>query len=313
MAPVSMNQLSAPPNSEPAVSPMRRWIWFLAGLAALLLSGFGFWKLNTRSTLVQVDAELPDDFPEHGFAHNAFERLLVKYVVAGRVDYDAWQRDNVARAQLDSYLAAVAAYSPDSHPARFSGDNDGLAYWMYAYNAFVIKAILERWPLDSVTDVKAPVEVVKGLGFFYTLKFVAGGKAITLYDLEHNKVLRPASDPRVHFVLNCGSAGCPVIRPKLPTGAELETLMEQAAADFVNEPRNVSVDHAAKEIRLSTIFEWYKDDFLNELRRRGLPTKRGVVAYVELVAGDKLRADLEKGSGYKVRHVPYDWDINAAK
>jgi hypothetical protein len=37
---------------------------------------------------------------------------------------------------------------------------------MYGYNAYVIKSVLDHWPLKSVTDVKAPVEAVKELGFF---------------------------------------------------------------------------------------------------------------------------------------------------
>ena len=68
--------------------------------------------------------------------------------------------------QLNSYLGAVSRFSPDNAPHRFRGRNDELAYWIYAYNAYVIRSVLDHWPLDSVTDVKAPLEAIKGLGFF---------------------------------------------------------------------------------------------------------------------------------------------------
>ena len=299
-------------SAQNVASPARRWPYFVGVVTLLLLVVFGLWKLNTRATVVRVDAELPHGFPATGFSHDSFERLLSLYVVEGRLDYASWHGDAEARQQLDGYLAAVAAYSPDTAPERFKEENAALAYWMYAYNAFVIKAILDRWPLARVTDVKAPVEVVRGLGFFYTLEFIVGGEPITLYQLEHEKVIKPSADPRVHFVLNCGSGGCPAIRPKLPTGEALETMLQEAAAEFVNEPRNVSVDHDAKQIHLSQIFEWYKDDFLNAVRKEGQPTTQGVVSYVRLVAGKPLLVELDKATRYEVHFVPYDWDVNNA-
>jgi len=48
---------------------------------------------------------------------------------------------------------------------------------------------------------------------------------------------------RIHFVLNCASESCPVARPDLPVGDELQRLLESAAAEFVNESDNVYVDH----------------------------------------------------------------------
>jgi hypothetical protein len=283
------------------------------GAAALLLCGLGlFWHYNTRATVVTVADELPEAFPKRGFSHEAFEELLHRYVRDGRVDYAAWHADATARQRLDRYLAAVARYSPDNAPERFSDERDGLAYWMYAYNAFVIKAVLDRWPLESVTDVKAPVELVRGLGFFYTLEFVAGGERTTLYRLEHDKVLAKAEDPRVHFVLNCGSGGCPRMRPELPTGDALEAHLQQATVDFVGDPQHVHVDHAAKKVELSKIFEWYERDFLDELRRRGRPTGQGVIAYVAMVAPEPLAQELAQAKGYRIEFRAYDWSLNRA-
>jgi hypothetical protein len=288
----------------------------LMGQAGKLLAGTALvgiaavaWRWNTRAKTALVAVDLPEGFSESGFSHAAFEALLERFVHDGRVDYSAWHADRDALVELDRYLAAVARYSPDNTPERFADDHHRLCYWLHAYNAFVIKAVLERWPIDSVTSVKAPFEIVKGLGFFYTLEFIAGGRRWRLYDLEHQKVLRPSRDPRVHFVLNCGSAGCPALRPRLPAD-DLDATLERAAREFIADRRHVEVDHQAGRVWLSQIFEWYRRDFIADLARRGLPSAGGLVAYVRQYADDTLRMELDRARPYPIAFRPYDWAIN---
>jgi hypothetical protein len=70
-----------------------------------------------RPRLVEVDAEIPAEFPGNGFSHASFERLLQAYVDdSGHVDYRSWQSNIGAVQALDSYLAAVSAFSPESTP-----------------------------------------------------------------------------------------------------------------------------------------------------------------------------------------------------
>jgi hypothetical protein len=228
----------------------------------------------------------------------------------GRVDYERWHASAASVAQLDSYLAAVSRYSPDSAPERFATRNEKLAYWMYGYNAWVIKGVLVNWPLTSVTDVKAPLEVVKGMGFFYQLRFPFGGKFMSLLTVENEKIRKRFQDPRIHFVLNCASESCPPARPELPTGEDLEVLMALAAAEFVNDPDNVSVDHDSRVVFLNSIFKWYKKDFVNDLLVKGLAAERELVDYVETVADEPLRSELRQAVDYSVEFRDYDWQLN---
>jgi len=279
-------------------------------LLVLLLGGF-LW-IN-RPQFVPVSAEVSENFPADGFSHASFEKLLQQYVGAdGRVDYDDWHNNEESVANLESYLAAVSRFSPDSSPARFASSNDRLAYWMYGYNAYVIKSVLDHWPINSVTDVKAPLEVVTGMGFFYRLRYQFGGEAFSLLSVENQKIRKGFSDARIHFVLNCASDSCPVIRPTLPTGEALQELLATAATDFVGDSRNVSVDHAKEQIVLSSIFKWFRKDFLNDLARLGRPAERGVVDYVASIAPDSLRAELNSALGYEVVFSDYDWSLNSA-
>ncbi len=283
----------------------------IGAFVLMLLLGVVYYVV--RPDVSRYSHELPVNFPNDGFSHTSFEELLLEYVEEGLVNYQRWHDTPKDRRKLKRYLGAVAALSPDNAPQRFANASAQTAYWMYAYNALVIDAILDRWPIESVTDVKAPIEVVQGLGFFYKLKFTLGGEVLSLYELEHQKILARTQDPRVHFVLNCGSGGCPIMRPRLPTGEELEPYLAAAAADFVGDKKNVTFDHQKKILKVSKIFSWYKEDFLNELRRQGQSTGRGIVDYLKLVATGEMSLELERARDYTVEMNEYDWALNKTK
>jgi len=284
------------------------FIFYGSAFVATLVAGFLF--LN-RPQLIVINAEVPNEFQAGGFAHDRFEILLTRYVdAAGNVAYERWHNNADDRASLDGYLAAVARFSPENSADRFTARSDRLAYWLYAYNAYVIRSVLENWPLGSVTEVKAPIEAVTGLGFFYRQRFLFGEKAYSLYAVEHAKILRTFRDPRVHFVLNCASESCPILRPELPTGDELEDLLREATVEFVSDGRNVRIDQENRQIILSTIFKWYRSDFVNDLRRRGVPSARGVVDYILDVSPTDLRAGLLVADGFDVVFQDYDWSLN---
>ena len=266
-----------------------------------------------RPRKIIIGATMPVAFPEQGFSHDSFEELLQTYVTPeGRVDYGRWQSRPTSVAQLDSYLTAVSEYSPDNSPERFPNRNDALAYWMYGYNAYVIRSIINHWPITSVTDIKAPIEAVKGLGFFYQLRFSFGGEYLSLLDVENRKIRAEFKDARIHFFLNCASESCPIARPDLPTGDDLENLLASATTDFINDTANVFVDHGRRKVFLSTIFKWYEDDFLNDLRARGKPTGNGLLTYVSEYALDELADDLAIAGEYQIEYRDYDWSLNSA-
>jgi hypothetical protein len=279
-------------------------------VAIILLLG-GFWLYNTQSRLYTVNVPLPDNFPDNGFSHQQFETLLKKFVdQQGNVDYQAWVDTNNAQHNLTRYLAAVAQFSPENSPERFATEQHALAFWIYSYNALVIHSILLNWPLESVTDIKAPVEVIKGLGFFYNQKFIIGGKPYNLYQLEQQKMVHTKADPRLHFVLNCASASCPAMRPQLPVGVELEPFLQQATVDFINNPENVYLDSDCKNLHISRIFQWYGDDFATITPSTDGDQKQALKNYIKRYAGTKLKSTLNRCEPLTVTFMAYDWTIN---
>jgi uncharacterized protein DUF547 len=221
----------------------------------------------------QVDADHADQ---------AWARVLASYVdERGRVDFSGLGRH---RAELDAYVAYVAATSPDdiADPKR------RLAYLINAYNALSMYGVL---------DAGSPERLgwLGRLRFFWLERAVVGGKSISLYDLESRKI-RPIGDERAHFALNCMSVSCPRL-PRVPfEGVILDRQLDEATVGFFAEPRNVAVDAAQREIWLSEILSFYEDDFL-----RKAPSLRD---YVGRWRDGELPPD------YKIRFVPYDWTIN---
>ncbi len=265
----------------------------LAALVALLL-------VNMPQRVV-VARDAGYEAPIAGFPHESFEALLRRYVSAdGYVDYAAWHDDPESRRQLNAYLAAVAEISPVNAPDRFPTERDSLAYWLYAYNGYVVWSVLDKWPL----------EIVRGLGFFYRRRFSFGGRFLSLYQVENDIVRKQYRDPRIHFVLNCGSESCPALRPELPTGDELLRFLERSTDEFLSDPKHVEIDHDARRVRLSAIFRMYKSDFVDDLRAAGLPSDRGPVAWVEARAPESVREELVRARNYVVDYKDFDWALN---
>ncbi len=286
---------------------------FLGGVILVFALVCVYFVAN-RPLLITIDADIPENFPDSSFAHDTFEGLLREYVDAGgNVDFDRWHQNPQDLALLDRYLAAVGRFSPAATPERFPKKTDELAYWMYGYNGYVIKSVLDHWPIESVTDVKAPIEAVTGLGFFYRQRFHFGGTPLSLYTVENEEIRKAFHDPRIHFVLYCASGSCPVLRPELPTGDELEVMLQEATITFVSDPDNVRVDHEKKQVVLSAIFELYRSDFIRELTKRGVPSDGGVIDYVANVAPDFLQAELKRARGYDIVFADYDWAIAQTK
>ena len=224
------------------------------------------------------------------FPYAEWDALLKKYVDdQGRVDYAAVNRDG--RAAFDKVFAAVAASSPKKTPDKYPTKNAQKAYYINAYNVLAWKNVLNRLPkLKNVNSDK--------VSFFYFTKFVVGGDEMNLYDLE-NKIVRPTfKDARVHFALNCASGGCPQLPRDAFTPAKVDEQLSREAKKFCNEQRNVDFDAATKKLKLSHIFDWYKDDFGKE------PAK--VIAWINQYRA----ADAKLPTDAKIEYVDYDWTLN---
>lgn len=206
----------------------------------------------------------------------------------GRTDFDALAAD---RKDLDELVAYVEHVSPATSPELFPRRADVLAYHLNAYNALAMRGVIDEGVNEGFTSF------FKRQMFFRLRKVVIGGRSMSLSAYE-NEVIRPLGEPRVHFALNCMVRSCPRL-PQTPFRPdELEAQLEAAAREFLNDPRNVRVDVAARQVWLSAILDFYTEDFAADGKRESL------IEYVNRYRDEAI------DSSFAVKFIPYDWTLN---
>ncbi len=216
---------------------------------------------------------------------DAWGAILADYATEdGGFRYAALRDDREARAALDAVTQQIGA----SDPSRWSRDAR-LAFFLNAYNALTVKAVVDAWPIESVMRVD---------GFFDAATHEVAGEAMTLNHLE-NTIIRADefAEPRIHFAVNCASAGCPWLRPTPYVAEALDDQLAEQAQGFVRRTTRVT----DRRVELSAIFDWYAADFA----RVG-----GVRAFVasQLPEADAARV---RDEARTISHVDYDWSVNA--
>lgn len=234
------------------------------------------------------------------FSHEDWGRVLAESVDEhGFVDYRRLAGD---RSTFDRYIARLRAHSPASDPALFPTADHELAYYINAYNAWVIWGVLDRGPdIDSVWGLFGT-----GISFFSGMDIELGGRETNLKALEDEVVRARYGDARVHAALNCASVSCPRLPREPFTGEDLDAQLDAAMHEFVTDPRHLKVDRDAGRVTMSKIFDWYSGDFLADARERGIrePT---LIDYVNLYRGDAG----EIPRGYEIAFFDYDKGLNA--
>jgi hypothetical protein len=203
---------------------------------------------------------------------------------AGRVAYRSLAgRD---RARLDGYLRALALERPGTWPR-----NEQIAFWLNAYNAAIVKGVLDGNTAEGL---------LARYRFFSRFTLPVGAEMMTPDRLERRA--RSFGEPRVHFALVCASSSCPRLRRRAWRGETLEPDLDEEAARFVRDPLRNELLVGAPEIRLSMIFDWYRDDFGR--------TDDAVRAWVARYVDEPERRWLERDRP-PVGHLEYDWTLNA--
>jgi len=271
------------------------------GLALGLMAACG----TTIQPAIEAKPSAPD---APAFSHRTYDALLRRHVDRhGLVDYAGLVQD---RAELDRYYARLAVTSPDSEPARFPEYSDRLAYWLNAYNAAVIMAVLGEYPISSVREVLPPGGLFfmpRRTGFFAFQRVVVGGRDFSLEGLQDH-IREQFDDPRIHFALVGAAKGYPRLRNHAYAAAELEDQLDEDARRFVAEDRGVRIDRVKRTIGLSEIFERHQTDFTGWLQRQG--AEPSLVAYVRRYQGGERLAALDACRGCPVAFFEFDWTLN---
>ncbi len=224
--------------------------------------------------------------------HAAWDQLLASHLSMGNEGVALFAYSNVnagERAALKGYIETLEAVNVTS----LSRDVQ-MAYWINLYNAVTVEVILQNFPLASIRDISS--------GLFSSGPWDAEmvsvqGHTLTLNDIEH-EILRPIwHDPRIHYVVNCASIGCPNLAPVAYTAENLSELLERGAHDYINHSRGVRVENG--RVIASRLFRWYADDF---------GSREELFDHFRTYADPDLRSALEGHS--RIYDYEYDWSLN---
>lgn len=231
------------------------------------------------------------------FDHGPFDRLLSQHVTTGGlVDYDAFARSPVFEAYLGSLDGA--------DPGRL-GEHERLALWINAYNAWTIALINRHEERESIRNINKRLGIFGGGPWKERLARV-GGETWTLDEIEHEVIRERFDEPRIHFALVCAAMGCPPLRRKAYTGAELDRQLEDQGRTFLaRSPAKNRVEPAEGAVYLSPVFDWFREDFPEGAAGLGRYLARFFPPGPE-------RSFLEAGA-FEIRHTDYDWSLNARR
>ncbi|WP_299064758.1 DUF547 domain-containing protein [uncultured Polaribacter sp.] len=231
-------------------------------LAFLLLITFGFSQLQAQTSV--------------------FNNLLETHVSKkGLVDYKSLKAD-------EAKLATYITYLEDTKPNSSWSVAKQKAFWINAYNAYTLKIILDNYPLKSITDIKEKGKTAWKIPFAKV-----GGKTYTLDHIEHEILRKNLFDPRIHVGVNCASGSCPKLANMAFTEENIDSALEKLMKEFVNDSSRNKLSE--KKVKISSIFNWFKDDF----------TKEGtVIDYLNKYS------DIKINKKAKISYLNYDWSLN---
>ncbi|WP_430403052.1 DUF547 domain-containing protein [Hyphomonas sp.] len=258
---------------------------------ALLAAALMTLPLALPAEARNITASTSEDTDMARAQHTEWTRLLEKYVHASddgvnRVDYGALKSNPADMAALDAYIAGFAGMD-------LSGsDNAAFAAWANLYNAVTVRYIAQKYPIDSIRDGH-----IFG-GPWKRIIVTAGGRDVSLDDIEH-RILRPTfNDPRVHYAINCAAFSCPNLMHKAWEPATLDRDIDAAARAYVNNPRGVTVTD--RGLVVSSIYDWFLADFGG--------SKQSVIDHLLKYADTGLASQIRAKP--KIRSHDYDWSLN---
>lgn len=154
------------------------------------------------------------------------------------------------RGRLDRYVASLNVTS-----ATYQGWSKAqqMAFWVDAYNAFVLQLVINHYPLHGT------VRQIPG-GFDKT-PFHAAGRTVTLDQIEKT-ILPEFKEPRLYLALGRGAVGGGRLRSEAYTGDRLDKQLADIQSEFVTNRNLYRLDRLTNTISVSPIISWHDAEFI---------------------------------------------------
>ena len=242
-----------------------------------------------------------------GARRKSFDQLLDLYVRNGDAYYRALKAE---RGKLDGFVNMQATMAVD----KLSREEQ-LAFWLNAYNALVLKTIIDHYPIVGRSADYPPKSIRQISGAFERLPHRVAGRTLTLDQIEQT-VLAGFHDPRVFFALGRGAAGGGRLRSEAFVPARIEEQLAETAAECVTRAQCIRIDREAAKVYASSIFSWREKEFAAAYADKApapfanrSPIERAIIAYVlpKLLPSEK---EFLAKNTFQVVYTPFDWTLN---
>lgn len=287
----------------------------LIGILAVFLVLVLFHPYQNSLTIISYGIE---EVKQADFDHSysTYNELLNRYVVDAQVNYKGFID---SKAELETFLKTLG----DVNESDFESwtEKQKLAFWINAYNAFTIKAIIDHYPIKRSFSLigifYAPSNSILQIkGVWTKLQFRAVGRMITLDEIEHQILRKKFNEPRIHMAIVCASISCPDLSNNAYIAERLEEQLAQASANFINNPdKGIFVNEDRGRVKFSKIFKWFGEDFIpsygSEKLFNNYSLKENAVLNftVDYLESEKTKQYLMSNE-LKIGYLNYDWHLN---
>jgi hypothetical protein len=237
----------------------------------------------------------------------SFDTILDTYVRDGFVYYRALKAD---RRRFDAYLAQLASASIEQEPRDAQ-----LAFWLNAYNAFVLETIIDHYPAPLRSSEYPQHSIRQIPGAFEKLPHKAAGRTLALDQIEQT-VLSAFHDPRVYFAIGRGAVGGGRLRSEAFAPGQLEGQLTEVAAECASRPQCIEVNREQNKLMANAIFSWREKEFaaafassVHEPFQERSEVERAVLGFVwpKLLTTEK---DFLSKNNWEMTYKPFDWSLN---
>ena len=249
-------------------------------------------SLAVLAALAPADAAAPPDY-------SAWSSLLSKYYdPAQGMNYKALKAND--KKTLDDLRRQMGTVDVQSLSRQ-----DQLAYWINLYNINVVGVVVDSYPVESIRDIST--DPIIRLNVFKKPSVQTKKGAISLNDVENEKIREGFKDPRIHFAINCAAKSCPPIRTEPYQGAKINDQLDDQVRKFLNGPQGARLEKDGGElvIHVTKIMDWFGDDF-------GKWAGGPIPFLKRYVSGDKRNMMDAAGNQIDLKFDDYDWKLNDA-
>ena len=239
--------------------------------------------------------------------HRPFDAILDVYVREGLVYYRALKAE---RPRFDQYVQSLAeAQVP-------AGDrNRQLAFWINAYNAFVLRTVIDNYPIAGRAAMYPRNSIRQISGSFEKRTFRAAGRTLTLDQIEKDMIV-PLGDARALLALGRGALGGGRLRSEAYASARIDTQLEGMAREAVDRRELVFVDRGNGVLSVNPMFSWREEAFIQSFADKApamfaqrSPLERAVLGLIAPTALQTERDFLEQNQ-FTMQFHDFDWRLN---